>query len=91
MNCECKVLQRRLTPGVFNLKQYLNDTETMRWNLSSRYLDDAQTRDAADYNAYLHMYRDGKFNVVQLGKEFNKDGSMALIWNVGKLATWMKD
>ena len=52
MNCTLNVDQRRLTPGVFNLKQHLNAAETMVWKLTSRLTNNGEC-DLCDYDAFL--------------------------------------
>lgn len=87
--CQCNISNGLLSPGVFNLKQFLNSTEEMRWTVSSRFL--AGGIDLADYDAFLVLQRgnSGEIDEVLLAKTFNSE-QITLIWSVGKWATWLK-
>lgn len=95
MDCTCNVTQRRLTPGVFNLKQYLNEAETMTWRLTT-HMTDGGTCDLCDYDAFLVLSVCGKIDEIMLTKSMvTNEGAglgdeaqiMELTWNVGTYAT----
>lgn len=88
--CQCNISNGLLSPGVFNLKQFLNETEEMRWTVSSRQLPGGI--DLANYDAFLVLQRgnSGEIDEVMLSKTNNTDGTITLVWNVGKWATWLK-
>lgn len=87
--CQCNITNGMLSPGVFNIKQFLNETEEMRWTVSSRQLPGGI--DLANYDAFLVMQRgnSGEIDEVLLTKVINIDGTITLVWNVGKWATWL--
>ena len=85
MNCTCKVEQRRLTPGVFNLKQFLNGSETMVWELNNCVINQG-TCDLKQYDAFLTLSVGGEIDEVMLTKRQNGD-KLQLIWDVGTYAT----
>lgn len=88
--CQCNITNGLLSPGVFNIKQFLNETEEMRWTVSSRQLPGGI--DLANYDAFLVMQRgnSGEIDEVMLSKAVNANGTITLIWNVEKWATWLK-
>lgn len=88
--CQCNITNGLLSPGVFNLKQFLNETTEMRWTVSSHQLPGGI--DLANYDAFLVMQRgnSGEIDEVMLSKAVNTDGTITLVWNVGKWATWLK-
>lgn len=88
--CQCNISNGLLSPGVFNIKQFLNSTEEMRWTVSSRYLTGGI--DLANYDAYLVLQHgtSGEPDEVMLSKVVNEDDTITLIWDVGKYATWLK-
>lgn len=92
MNCTCNVAQRRLTPGVFNLKQYLNGAETMKWRLTTHYTDAGQC-DLCDYEAFLAICVGGRMDEIKLTKSMiqptdpDAEHILELSWNVGQYAT----
>lgn len=86
MKCQCNTEQRRLTPGVFNLKQYLNGTETMVWTLTNRTTNGGEC-DLCDFDAFLVLSASGKIDEVQLEKRMTEEGTMELTWDVGNYAT----
>jgi hypothetical protein len=85
MNCTCKVDQRRLTPGVFNLKQYLNGTETMTWTVDNCLINEG-TCDLKQYDAFLTLSVGGEIDEILLTKRQEED-NLKLVWNVGQYAT----
>lgn len=85
MNCKCKVEQRRLTPGVFNLKQFLNGSETMIWELDNCVINQG-TCDLKQYDAFLTLCVAGDIDEIMLTKRQTGD-KLQLIWNVGDYAT----
>ena len=95
MNCIFDISKRRLTPGVFNLKQHLNSTETMVWKLTSRLTNNGEL-DLFDYDAFLVLSVNGVIDEIMLTKTMiddNGDGeaeTMELTWNVGEYATALK-
>ena len=72
MNCTCNIEQRRLTPGVFNLKQHLNDAETMVWKLTSRLTNNGEL-DLCDYDAFLVLSVNGVIDEIMLTKTMIDD------------------
>lgn len=88
MNCKCKVDQRRLTPGVFYLKQFLNGSETMVWELDNCVINQG-TCDLKQYDAFLTLSVAGEIDEIMLTKQ-QKDDTLQLIWNVGTYATALK-
>lgn len=92
MNCTCNVAQRRLTPGVFNLKQFLNGSETMKWRLTTHYTDAGQC-DLCDYEAFLVICVGGRIDEIKLTKsliqpeDLDAENILELTWNVGQYAT----
>ena len=88
MNCKCKVNERRLTPAVFNLKQYLNGTDTMVWTVDNLLVNNG-TCNLANYDAYLTLSVGGAIDEIMLVKE-QVDDTLKLTWNVGKYATKLK-
>lgn len=88
--CQCNIATGMLSPGVFNIKQFLNETQEMRWTVSSRSLPGGI--DLANYDAFLVMQHgeSGEPDEVLLSKAVNADGTITLVWNVGKWATWLK-
>ena len=95
MNCTLNIEYRRLTPGVFNLKQHLNSAETMVWKLTSRMTNNGEL-DLFDYDAFLVLSVNGVIDEIMLTKTMiddNGDGeaeTMELTWNVGEYATALK-
>jgi hypothetical protein len=85
MNCKCKVDQRRLTPGVFNLKQFLNGSETMIWELDNCVINGG-TCDLKNYDAFLTLCVAGEIDEILLTKRQTGD-TLQLIWDVGAYAT----
>lgn len=86
--CQCNITNGMLSPGVFNIKQYLNETEEMRWTVSSRFLTGGV--DLADCDAFLVLQRgDGEPDEVLLTKTVNNDQTITLLWDVGTYATWL--
>ena len=85
MNCHCKVDQRRLTPGVFNLKQFLNGSETMVWELDNCVINQG-TCDLKNYDAFLTLCVGGEIDEILLTKRQSGD-KLQLIWDVGVYAT----
>lgn len=85
MNCTCKVEQRRLTPGVFNLKQFLNGSETMIWTLDNCMTNEG-TCDLKNYDAFLVLSVGGEIDEIMLTKRQSGD-TLQLLWNVGTYAT----
>lgn len=85
MNCKCKVEQRRLTPGVFNLKQFLNGSETMVWEVDNCIINGG-TCNLADYDAFLTLSVGGEIDEIMLTKR-QTDDKMQLIWDVAGYAT----
>lgn len=85
MNCKCKVEQRRLTPGVFNLKQFLNGSETMVWEVDNCIINDG-TCNLNDYDAFLTLCVGGEIDEILLTKRQTGD-KLQLVWNVGTYAT----
>lgn len=88
MDCKCKVDERRLTPAVFNLKQYLNGTDTMVWTVDNIVINNG-TCNLVNYDAYLTLSVGGAIDEIMLVKE-QVDDTLKLIWNVGKYATTLK-
>lgn len=92
MDCTCDVDKRRLTPGVFNLKQYLNNTETMKWRLTSHFTNNGDC-DLRNYDAFLVLSVSGRVDEILLTKtmiDVDEDGTnetLELAWNVGTYAT----
>lgn len=87
---ECKLLteQRRLSPGVFNLKQYMNGTETTTWTLDSRFYNG---NDLSNYDAFLVISCGGEVDEIALHKELDEaSGKIILTWNVATYATFLK-
>ena len=72
MNCTCNIEYRRLTPGVFNLKQHLNDAETMVWKLTSRLTNNGEL-DLCDYDAFLVLSVNGVIDEIMLTKTMIDD------------------
>ena len=87
MNCQCITNQRRLTPGVFNLKQYLNSAETMVWRLTDHTTNGGECN-LCNYEAFLVLSASGEVDEVLLTKEMEGE-TMKLTWNVGKYATYL--
>lgn len=88
-NCSCDVGKKLLTPGVFNLKQFLNGAEVMKWTLSSRYCENNNI-DFMAHDAILVLQRGtGEPDEVLLTSTLNGDGTVALSWDIGKYATWL--
>lgn len=85
MNCKCKVEQRRLTPGVFNLKQFLNGSETMVWELDNCVINQG-TCNLANYDAFLVLCVAGEIDEILLTKRQSGD-KLQLLWDVGTYAT----
>lgn len=85
MNCTCKVSQRRLIPGVFNLKQHLNGSETMVWELDNCTTNQG-TCDLRNYDAFLTLCVGGKIDEIMLTKQQTGD-TIKLVWNVGRYGT----
>ena len=85
MNCKCKVEQRRLTPGVFNLKQFLNGSETMVWTVDNCIINDG-TCDLNNYDAFLTLSIAGEIDEIMLTK-LQTGGKLQLLWDVGTYAT----
>jgi hypothetical protein len=85
MICKCKVEQRRLTPGVFNLKQFLNGSETMVWEVDNCVINDG-TCNLANYDAFLTLCVGGEIDEILLTKRQTGD-VLQLVWNVGTYAT----
>jgi hypothetical protein len=88
MDCKCKVGERRLTPAVFNLKQYLNGTDTMVWTVDNIVINNG-TCNLTNYDAYLTLSVGGAIDEIMLVKE-QVDDTLKLTWNVGKYATTLK-
>ena len=88
--CQCNITNGLLSPGVFNVKQFLNETQEMRWTVSSHLLPGGI--DLANYDAFLVLQRgnSGEIDEVMLSKVVNDDGTITLMWNIGKWATWLK-
>lgn len=89
MDCQCIVEARRLYPGVFNLKQYLNQTEQMVWKLTNTKIKSGE-RDLCDYDAYLSLCVGGQIDEIKLAKQMDSD-TLKLIWDVGTYATALKE
>lgn len=90
MRCKCITEQRRLTPAVFNLKQYMNMAETMVWEIDSCVINQG-TCDLKNYDAFLVLCVGGRVDEVMLTKEHDPETeTMKLIWNVGDYATALK-
>lgn len=88
-NCSCDVGKKLLTPGVFNLKQFLNGSEIMKWTLSSRYCENNNI-DFMAHDAILVLQRGtGEPDEVLLTSTLNGDGTVTLSWEIGKYATWL--
>lgn len=88
-NCSCDVGKGLLTPGVFNLKQFLNGSEVMKWTLSSRYCENKNI-DFMAHDAILVLQRGtGEPDEVLLTSTLNGDGTVTLAWDIGKYATWL--
>lgn len=87
MECQCKVDQRRLIPGVFNLKQYLNNTETMVWTLDSMTANDGEC-DLCAYDVFLVLSNGDMIDEIQISKQI-EDNILKLVWNVGSYATML--
>lgn len=88
-NCSCDVGKKLLTPGVFNLKQFLNGSEIMKWTLSSRYCENNNI-DFMAHDAILVLQRGtGEPDEVLLTSTLNGDGTVTLSWDIGKYATWL--
>lgn len=85
MHCKCKVEQRRLTPGVFNLKQFLNGSETMVWEIDNCIINDG-TCDLNNYDAFLTLSIAGEIDEIMLTKR-QTGGKLQLLWDVGTYAT----
>lgn len=89
MECTCKVNQRRLIPAVFNLKQYLNNTETMIWTLDNTVINNGGC-DLCDYDAFLIMYNGGIFDEVILSKQKDENGNLKVLWNTSDNKTSLR-
>lgn len=88
-NCSCKVDSKLLTPGVFNLKQFLNGAEIMKWTLSSRYAENNNI-DFMAHDAILVLQSGtGEPDEVLLTSTLNDNGTVTLSWDIGKYATWL--
>ena len=86
--CICDIDTGLLQPGVFNIKQFTNGTETMVWTVSSRYLGESNI-DLDNYDAYIVLSVDGVIDEVLLTKA-NKGDTIELTWNIGEWATQLK-
>lgn len=87
MNCKCNVEQRRLTPGVFNLKQFLNGTETMIWEIPvDKCIINDGTCNLANHDPFLTLCVGGEIDEIMLAKRQVGD-TLQLIWDVGTYAT----
>jgi hypothetical protein len=79
-----------LTPGVINIKQLENNTETVSWTLSSRFCPVSET-DFTTLDAFLLLqHGDGRTDEVILTSTANADGTVTLTWLIGKHRTWLK-
>lgn len=83
-DCQCNIENGMLSPGVFNIKQFLNGTEEMRWTVSSRQLPGGI--DLAKYDAYLVLCIKGRVDEILLTKSVFED-TLQLMWKVDKYAT----
>ena len=86
--CICDIDTGLLQPGVFNIKQFTNGTETMVWTVSSRYLGESNI-DLDNYDAYIVLSVNGVIDEVLLTKA-NKGDTIELTWNIGEWATQLK-
>lgn len=85
MNCTCKVEQRRLVPRVFNLKQFLNGSETMIWELDNCVINQG-TCDLKTYDAFLAICADGEVDEIHLTTRQVGD-KLQVLWDVATYAT----
>ena len=59
--CTVNTKQRRIDPGVFNLKQFLNGTEQMIWEFTDTELYDGEDS-LLNYDAFLVLSMGGKID-----------------------------
>ena len=85
-DCQCNIENGMLSPGVFNIKQFSNNTDVMRWTVSSRYLHGEIDLADADYDAYLILCIKGRVDEISLKKSVFDD-TLQLLWEIGNYAT----
>ena len=84
-DCTCNVINGLVYPGVINLKQFANESEVMKWVLSSRYTKDGV--DLTEFDAFLVLQRgdSGEIDESELIMDYDKY-SITLSWDFN---SWM--